>query len=203
MRFYFYTNFKMKKTVFILLIALVSIQNSLGQSLESMKTEAEKIYASMYESNLEGVLDYTYPKVFEIIEKDQMKQILKSTFEGTDEMKIRINKVEPNFKFGEVFTIGNQKFCFIDHDLSMTLIMKEKMDKDEAEMMIEIFKSGMKTDDVQYNKKEGSFTINKVSTMIAISDEYTKNEWKFINKDEKNVLAKKLFSDEVIKELGL
>jgi hypothetical protein len=192
----------MKKIILIVFFTVLS--NSIfAQSMESMKIEAEKAFTNTYELNYNKILDGTYPKVFEILDRKLMLQVLKSTFEGNEEMSIKLNKVDPNFKFGEIFSIGNQKFCFIDHDLSLTLIMKEKMKSDEAEMMLSLFKTAMETEDITYNKKERSFTINKVSTMIAISDEYTKNEWKFINKDKNNVLAKKLFSDEVIERLGL
>lgn len=193
----------MKKFLFIFLFGVVSIQNSFGQTLESMKAGVEKIYTGINTNDLDIFLDYTYPRVFEIFTREQMKLALKAAFEGSDEMKIKINNVPPDFKYGEIFTLNNQKFCFINHNLSMTLIIKEKMDKDEAEMMVELFKAGMKTDDVTYDKKGRSFTINKVATMIAISDEYTKNEWRYINKDEKNVLFKKMFSEDVIEALGL
>lgn len=192
----------MKKIILIVFFTVLS--NSIfAQSMESMKIEADKAFVNTYELNYNKILDGTYPKVFEVLDRKLMLQVLKSTFEGNEEMSIKLNKVDPNFKFGEIFSIGNQKFCMIDHDLSLTLIMKEKMKSDEAEMMLSLFKAAMETDDITYNKKERSFTINKIATMIAISDEFTKNEWKFINKDENNVLAKKMFSEEVIERLGL
>ncbi len=81
--------------------------------------------------------------------------------------------------------------------------MTFKQELDNAEMMVDIFKSSMEAEEVIYNKDEKSFHIKVRSTLIGVSDELTKNQWKFVNKDKNNQLSHMLFSEEVIKELGM
>ena len=192
---------KLKK---IALLLLLISQVTVGQDLNSLKIEAQKVYEATAILDFDKIIDGTYPKVFEIVSKEQMKQILISTFNGNDEMKIKLLNVPPDFKFGEIKKIDTQTFCLIDHNLSMELTLQEKIEDDEeAEMMLEIFKAGMETDKVTFNKETNTFTIKKISTMIAIADKATNNKWKFLNKDKENVLATKLFSKKVLKELGM
>ena len=192
---------KLKKLALLLL--LIS-QVTVGQDLNSLKIEAQKVYEATAILDFDKIIDGTYPKVFEIVSKEQMKQILISTFNGNDEMKIKLLNVPPDFKFGEIKKIDTQTFCLIDHNLSMELTLQEKIEDDEeAEMMLEIFKAGMETDKVTFNKETNTFTIIKISTMIGIADQATNNTWKFLNKDKENVLATKLFSKKVLKALGM
>ena len=192
---------KLKKLALLLL--LIS-QVTVGQDLNSLKIEAQKVYEATTILDFDQIIEGTYPKVFEIISKEQMKQLLISTFNGNDEMKIKLLNVAPDFKFGEIKKIDMQTFCLIDHNLSMELTLQEKIEDDEeAEMMLEIFKAGMETDEVTFNKETNTFTITKISTMIGIADKATNNKWKFLNKDKENVLATKLFSKKVLKELGM
>lgn len=191
---------KLKKIAFLLL--LIS-QLTVAQDLNSLKVEAQKLFDATKTMDYDKIIDGTYPKVFEMVPKQQMKQILISTFNGNDEMKISLLDIEPDFKFGEIKKIDNQTFCLIDHNFAMELTIKEKIeDDDEAQMMIDIFKEAMETEKVTFNKEKNSFTITKVSTMIAIFDDATKNTWKFLNKDKENALAKNLFSKKVLKALN-
>ncbi|HOD10869.1 MAG TPA: hypothetical protein PKH91_08995, partial [Flavobacterium sp.] len=124
---------KLKK---IALLLLLISQVTVGQDLNSLKIEAQKVYEATAILDFDKIIDGTYPKVFEIVSKEQMKQILISTFNGNDEMKIKLLNVPPDFKFGEIKKIDTQTFCLIDHNLSMELTLQEKIEDDEeAEMM--------------------------------------------------------------------
>ena len=172
-----------------------------SQTIEPLKVEIEKIYQATVVLDYDAILDATYPKVFEIVPKEQMKEVLKSTFNGGEGIKIKLLPTQPEFSFGEIFKIDNQSFCLVDHNLSMQLTMDEKME--DVEMMISIFKSALETEKVTFDEQTNTFTIHKRSTMIGIYDEFTNNSWKFLNKDKNNVLANKLLSEKVIKTLGL
>ena len=118
-------------------------------------------------------------------------------------MKITIVNVAPNFDYGAIKKIGEQNFCLIDHNLEMDLTLTEKIDGEEVEMMTELMKSAMECESVTFNPQTNTFNIKKRATMIAIADAATKNQWRFINKDKENALVNKLFSDKVVKSLGL
>ncbi len=201
--FTFDKNQPMKKYILQIFSILFLITNSFSQSLEELKSNSQKIYEATTTLNYDQILEYTYPKVFTIIPKDKMKEALESTFKGTEEMKVKLIDVAPNFTYGEIKTIDKQKICQVNHNLSMELTFTETLEEGNAEMMIEIFKEAMETEDVTFNKEKTTFSINKVATMIAISDELTKNQWRFLNKDKENKLMKMLLNKKVLQEIGL
>lgn len=193
----------MKSKLFLIATTLLVSLSSFSQDIASLKTDAEKMYQSTVNIEIDNILDSTYPKIYDFVTREQLKEVLLATFKGNDEMKVKLLSVEPNFKFGEIVKIDDQTFCLIKYNLSMELTIIKQIQDDETELITDVFKSAMETDDVTYTKETNSFVINKVSTLIAISDTATQNKWKFLNHDKKNVLVEKLFSKKIIKKLGL
>lgn len=189
----------MKKLILLASLLFVSIFSS-AQDLETLKVEAKKAYVAGAKMDYDAIFETTYPKVFKIVSQDMMKIAFEQMF-NNDDFSIKLIQVEPNFSYGEFIKIGNQLFCMIDHDSKMVMTFKNKLD--EAEMMIDIFKASMKAKEVTFNKEENAFYIMLRSTLIAVSDESTNHTWRFMNKDENNQLSKMIFSEEVIKTLGL
>jgi len=74
---------------------------------------------------------------------------------------------------------------------------------DDAESMTDIFKSSMEADKVTYDKLTNTFRIEMRSTLIAVADDLTKNQWKFLNKDKENKMFSMLFDAKILKALGL
>ena len=186
-----------------LIVALLFAQLTFAQDLTALKEGAQKIYVATTTLDYDAVLDNTYPKIFDIVPKTQMKEMLAATFNGNEQMKIKLLAIEPDFKFGEIKKIGEQTFCLIEHNLGMELTLTEKIEGEEIQLMTDLMKEAMESDKVSFNAETNTFSITKKATMIGVSDADTKNQWKFINKDKKNALVIKLFSEKVIKELGL
>ena len=193
----------MKKQIIFLLACILFTTISFSQDLNALKAEIQKTYDATIALNYAKILDYTYPKLYKFIPRDKMKEALIATFNGTDEMKVKILAVDPNFNYGEIKTIDDQKICLVKHNLSMELTLKETLEDEDVEMMIDILKSTMETEDITFDKEKTTFKINKIATMIAISDELTNNQWRFLNKDKENKLMAMLLNKKVVKELGL
>lgn len=191
---------KIKLTV---IVVLLFSQVTFAQDLTSLKQEANKIYTATATLDYDIIMDYTYPKIYEIISREQMKELLIQTFNGNEQMKIKILNVAPNFNYGVIKKIDDQNFCLVDHNLEMDLTLTEKIEGEEVEMMTELMKSAMECESVTFNQQTNTFNIKKRATMIAIADAATNNQWRFINKDKENALVSKLFSKKVIKALGL
>jgi hypothetical protein len=193
----------MKKQIIFLLACILFTTISFSQDLNALKAEIQKTYDATIALNYDKILDYTYPKLYKFIPRDKMKEALIATFNGTDEMKVKILDVDPNFNYGEIKTIDDQKICLVKHDLSMELTLKETLEEEDVEMMIDLLKSTMETEDITFDKEKTTFKINKIATMIAISDELTNKQWRFLNKDKENKLMAMLLNKKVVKELGL
>ncbi|MVO10914.1 hypothetical protein GOQ30_17215 [Flavobacterium sp. TP390] len=189
---------KTKITLFIVLF-FISFSN-FSQDMKSLKKEVFKTYTATTSMDYDAIFDTTYPKVFDIIPKESMKEMFEQMMDN-EQFTIQLVEVEPNFSFGEIKTIGTQKFCLIDHDNVM--MMKFKTPMEDAEAMTDIFKKSMDAMNVTFDKEKNEFKIEMRSTLIAVSDELTGNQWKFLNKDKENQLFNMIFDEKIKTELGL
>jgi hypothetical protein len=191
------------KIKLILLLLLSYCPFAFAQNIDTLKKEAQNMYQATLSMNFDAIIEGTYPRLFELVPKEQMKELLIATFAENEEMKVELISVPANFSFGEIKKIGEQTFCLINHDLKMKLTLVQKVEDDEIELMTTLMKEAMETNDIVFNKENNAFSILKKAAMIAIVDDFTQNEWKFINKDKNNAFVNKLFNEKVIQELGL
>lgn len=190
----------MKNKILSILFLVYTI-TSFSQDIKSLKSEAQLMYDTAISLDLDKILDQTYPKVFEIASREQMKDVMFEAF-NNEAMTIKLIKTNPNFSFGEIKKIGNQTFCIFEHDNKMTMTFKEDM-SDSAELMLEMIKESMGATEATYDTKTFTFTINKRSKVLAISDDLTKNTWKYVNIEKEGSLIQMLFSEDIVKKLGL
>lgn len=186
----------------ILFFALFLFQSItlLAQDMASLKTEAIKSYKAGVSLNFDAIFETTYPKVFDIIPEEQMQTMFDEMMEN-EQFSIKLVEVEPEFTFGKIKKIEGKTFCLIDHNNVMT--MKFKQPLEDAESMTDIFKSSMNAEKVTYDKATNTFRIEMRSTLIAVADELTKNQWKFLNKDKDNKLFSMIFDEKIVKALAL
>lgn len=191
---------KMKNKILFFTFFLFQTITILAQDMTSLKEEALKSYKASVNMNFNAIFETTYPKVFDIIPQEQMKMMFGQMMEN-EQFSIKLVEVEPGFSFGEIKKIEGKTFCFVDHNNVMSMKFKEPME--DAESMVEIFKSSMNAEKVTYDKATNSFRIEMRSTLIAVADDLTKNQWKFLNKDKENKMFSMLFDAKIVKALGL
>lgn len=185
---------------FTLLISLLSIIG-FAQDLATLKSESLKMFDASLILDFEKMLDFTYPKVFDIAPKDQMLEMMTNTFEN-EQMSIKIEKIDPKFSFEEIQKIDKHVFCKFSHDNKMKLTFKNDISGSE-EMIIEMLKENTGATDVNYDVNTKSFNATLRVNVLAIADELTKNNWKFITLEKEKAMLSMLFSEDIIKQLGL
>uniref|UniRef100_UPI0040498123 hypothetical protein n=1 Tax=Flavobacterium sp. TaxID=239 RepID=UPI0040498123 len=190
----------MKKSILLFAFLISATFSVNAQDLASLKVEAKKAYESSANMNYDAIFETTYPKVFNIIPKEQMKEMFEQMM-SNEQFTLKLIQVEPNLSFGTIKKIGEQTFCMVDHDNVMEMNFIAPVE--DAETMVELFKSSMEAKEVTYNKESNTFTIKLRSTLIAVADDLTNNNWKFLNKDKENKLFSMIFDEKVKKELGL
>jgi|AntRauMFilla1563_2_1112583.scaffolds.fasta_scaffold13890_1 hypothetical protein len=190
----------MKKSILLVAFLISTNFTAIAQDMTTLKVEARKAYEASANMNYDAIFDTTYPKVFDIIPKEQMKEMFAQML-SNEQFNIKLVQVEPNLSFGEIKKIGKQNFCLVDHDNVMEMAFIAPVE--DPEMMVGIFKSSMEAKDVTFNKEKNTFTIKLRSTLIAVADDLTNNSWKFLNKDKENKLFSMLFDEKVKSELGL
>ncbi|VXB01921.1 conserved exported hypothetical protein [Flavobacterium sp. 9AF] len=192
----------MRAKIFFLTALFFTYFSAFSQDIGSLKTEVTKIYKATASMDYDGIFETTYPKVFDIIPKETMKEMFQQMM-SNDDYNIKLIPVEPNFSFGEIKKIGTQTFCLIDHDNVMQMKFKKPIIDKDAETMIGIFKKSMDAKEVTFDKDKNEFTIKLRSTLIGVYDDSTSNKWKFLNKDKENQLFNMIFDENVKTALGL
>ena len=190
----------MKSKILFFAFFLFQTITILAQDMASLKTEALKSYKAGVNMNFDAIFETTYPKVFDIISKDQMRTMFGQMMEN-EQFSIKLVEVEPGFSFDEIKKIEGKNFCLVTYNNVMMMKFNEQME--DGESMVDIFKSSMEADKVIYDKATNSFRIEMRSTLIAVADDLTKNQWKFLNKDKENKMFSLLFNEKIAKALGL
>lgn len=189
----------MKKLFFVALFFLTL--KGFSQDMNSLKTRASKTVEASSKMDFKTILDLTYPKLFTIASREDMMKVLEQTFNGNEQFKIKMLPVAPNFVFGDIKKIENHTFCIIKHNNAIEMSFTAKVE--DPTMYIEAFKSSMNNADVTFDQEKNAFTVKMISTIIAVADETTKNEWTFLNNDNSKELFAMLFNENIKKELGL
>jgi hypothetical protein len=190
----------MKLRILSLILFLFTL-TAAAQTQKELETTVTEMYANTLKGNFPALLDATYPKLFDIVPKDQMLEILASMMKG-EGFTMEILDTPGNFKYGPIKKIAGGTYCMVNHDLKMKMIFEDKLSADDGALMVETFKEGMATDDVTFSEAENAIILKKQADVIAVADALTNNKWTFINKSGGPLMAK-IFDPKVVKELGL
>lgn len=183
---------KLKLVTMLLMLSFLysnaqnNYQKSISQSLNGMVN-------SIKTKNIDGALGYIYPKLFTVIPKQQMKQMMTMTYDNpfieTDIRNFKINAIQ------KPQLIDKEYFSKADYAFSMKLKIDWKSIPNGEKMKTVItdglYKKFGKAS-VKYDGRENSYLINAVMHACAISP--NGNNWKLIiiEKEYKSQLSKVL-----------
>lgn len=176
---------------------------SFAQNMDELKKNAKQMYDASYNMAFEEVLDLTYPKLFEIVPRDKMAEMLAKTFEN-ETYKVRLVFVTPKFTFSEIKKIEDKSLDVITYTNAMHITFNQDLTPDKANEIVKAYKDTGAYTIVNFEKDRNSFYIEGKSTLVGIADESTKQAWKFVNYDKRRAdMMKKIVSENIMKTLGL
>jgi len=199
-------NFYTMKHLLTLCLTLFMTLSVVAQShKEVIIKEAQTYYDYMTNQNFDGVLDYMYPKVFEMASRDQMKAGMEQMF-SSPEMKIE-------FLNNDVTSVSDKKevegvtYAAVYYNSKMKMTFLSELDKPEGDKktFIDFMKATMDTqfgvENVTSDVETMSLVINMDANMFAIKDPKY-DGWKFIgNDDAMQVLVNSIIPESVRTEL--
>lgn len=189
------------KYFFAIALLLVTGFSSTAQDKKALEASITKMYQVTVDADFETLMDYTYPKIFEIAPREQLMQAMKGMLNGP-EFNVTVLTTPPNFEYGPIKKIGGGSYCVVQHDLLMKMAFKEPVNDEGQKAMIESFKTTLKASMVTFDAKENAFTVKKRTEVIAVADKLTNNQWKFLNTGA-DALMEKMLGKEVVNQLGL
>jgi hypothetical protein len=192
----------MKKTVSIVLL-LIAI-SSFSQSTENLKTSLKKLYEANYLMDFETIATYSYPKIVDTFGSEITLEKLEKHYEN-EEYRLRLQLETVPFLFGPIKKLEEKYFCVITFRNPMRYTFEIKLTAETALVKSEWLKESNNTKEVIFEPKRNSFNVRKKTTIVAVADETTTNQWKFFNLDDafQNESFLSIFGESFKKELGL
>ncbi|MCW4470512.1 hypothetical protein OGH69_16190 [Flavobacterium sp. MFBS3-15] len=190
----------MKKS-FLFSVLLITSLNTFAQDKKSLEERTVLNYSYTASEQYEKLMDFTHPKIFTLVPREKMVEIMQRMTKG-DGFVITIAPVAPRFNFGEIKKIDDASYSVITYDLAMKMRFTEPVADSELDFLLASFKTNLKTDDVTFDKRDNSFNIIKKSQSVAVWDKDSNGKWMFVNNSD-GPIKTKLFSEKVIKELGI
>lgn len=188
------------KKLFLLFILISGFLVAQSADQKKILDDSRSMMELMEKKDYNGILNLTHPAIFEKVGRETMLEGFKAMFEGNEEFKIELGKIDQNaFKASEVFSGKDKvKYAFVTYPMNMKMtFLKEKFDDEKKTMMIGMMEvQGMKAKFVD----DHTIEMSKESMTVAINDKSTGNVWKYVNYDETNPLYASVIPVEVMKK---
>ncbi len=185
----------MKKSFLIICMIFMSL-NLHAQDKSEILPMMEKIIENSVNMDFAEVFDYTYPKVFEFANKEQMTELMTSMLDN-EEFSIAILPTNYDIQVSDVKNIGEGKYAMIEYNNLMRLKFKDEESLD-PEASLKLLKVAFSNANVSYNEETKTFDILIRSQNLAISDKTTNGTWKFLNANKQDGQMLRLLLDEQI-----
>jgi hypothetical protein len=169
-------------------------------ALEKRLAEFMKINDEM---DLEKVIDYTYPKLFEFVSREDLLKTIREGFKN-EQLEIQLDSLKVDTLF-PIFTVGDARYAKIKY--SMIMLMKLKKESEDTshlsgnELMIQMLREKYGPGNFSVDDANNTVRIRMQSPMVAVKDSFAK-EWSFVNLVDKDPFVDKLFTREVQDKLA-
>ena len=183
----------------ITILAFFQTLISLGQVNvnNEIKKDFNDYFNLIAERKIDDALNYTNPKLFEIVSRDQMKNLMEAVYKMPNiEYKTGIATF---LKFEEVKKIENVNYVkfFIISPIEMKFTDIENTDE-KITQMTKNFEAKFGVGNVEFDKESGFYIIKAEKIIIASSEDEL--DWKFvtIENPKMKVLLEKFIPKELL-----
>lgn len=199
---FFDENF-MKNTLVSLILFFICTGKIEAQEDTSFTNRLNAALIYTEKADYDRVFDYTYPKLFTLITREQMKEAIKSSFDS-EEFSISLDSLKI-LKVYPVFIINGESFTKVIHTMRMMMKFKEPLDTINTEALNERYEmskymeAGFPGAIIRYDRPTDAVIISTTADMIAIKIKED-NKWYFANYDEENPRMLTLLFDNAVLE---
>lgn len=198
--------------MFSLLIISMHFTGAFAQNQEAEIRQRIEEYIKVFSlEDLSKSLDYTYPKLFKMVPRETLEQVMEGTF-NDPEIKISMKDLKAG-KISSIIEYNAIEYALIDYSYTMSVYIAEnqeeaKEDTEEAsdadmfQTMEDMYKAMYGDDKVITDLSKRTISIKVSTKMLAIKDpEY--NDWYFLEyKKDNTELLSKLIPKKVISILN-
>lgn len=165
------------RSIIIILFALI-IQPALAQEGEIRSTFNE-YFGKVNEGDIAGSMDYIYPKLFDIIPREQMQTAMEQAF-NNPEAKLSMEDGTIT-EISDVVEEAGVRYARVDYSFDLHMTMANPIDPATREQMMNAMKTQMPDGEVTYDEAANKFILRNKSSVYAINE--GNGEWKFLEKN--------------------
>ncbi|MES2265838.1 MAG: hypothetical protein V4520_03700 [Bacteroidota bacterium] len=175
----------------LLCLFLLSASTTFAQDAQIIKKDFETIVAYTHQKNMDKVIDMTYPRIFTVMPKAQMKAMASGMLDGMG-IKTIFEEVPLMLKLSPVKKLNNATICLGKYNQSMVL---EFANPALVDMMTKTQMKGTTMEKISDKKVR----MKGTQYLLAIKDSYTNNTWKYLRYDDEDAATNaKILSKEII-----
>jgi|JI6StandDraft_1071083.scaffolds.fasta_scaffold54598_2 hypothetical protein len=188
---------------FVLVLFLTSLLLSgYAQTDSSLQVRLDSFFHLNHLKEIDRVLDYTYPKLFTIVPREQMHEVMKSTFDN-DEMTVTMDSLKL-VKTYPMLNTEEGSFVQMEYTIIMRMQFKQTDSTDNPEQMATItsllsLKYG--EGNARYDSIQKQIVILVKSPLLAIRDRISP-QWTFINFKKDDMITPMLLSKDILDKLS-
>jgi hypothetical protein len=192
------------KSKILSLLFLITVHFSFSQNGMQLLTSSKKLYTANFEMDFETIVSLSYPKMVETLGKEVLIEKLDKTYQN-EEFRFRYQLESVPIITHQTQKIGTQTFCLLTCRNPLRYFFEKKLSAEEVATQTTWLQEINQTKDVTFEPKRNSFSVRRTTTFLAIMDESTAGQWKFINLDDsfQAAIFQSLFDENTKKQLGL
>lgn len=162
----------------LLFLFLISAGRLSAQDVQIITKDFQTIVNYTHQKNMDKVIDMTYPQIFTVMPKAQMKAMANGVLDGMG-IKTIFEEVPLMLKLSPVKKLNNATVCLGKYNQSMVLEFKNPA---LIDMMTKTPMKDTKVEKLSTNKVR----MKGTQYLLAIKDSYTKNTWKYLRYDDED-----------------
>lgn len=190
----------MKKWTTFLILSLMALMAT-GQTDLRLKERLDSSLEFTRKKDFNSILDLTYPKLFDIVERSQMMSLLRNTFEN-DQFTIDVDSVQI-LTISPVISFEKGQYVKVRHTMRMIFHFRDTSGNEARETQkLTVGVMGMQygEENVRYDEATYTMYVFTRPEMIAIKNEISP-EWTFLNYKKDDMLTDFLLGKELHKKL--
>jgi len=174
-----------------------NLKTSQSSPMTTLKSDLDQYTQATIDKDIPKLINFIYPKVFTVVPKDKMTQVLTKAYSSGNAPKVT------NIKHLNIEPIESYKegmFSIITSSMNTTLKSPMPDNVKFEAYMLKMIKKGLKNKGtVNFNKEDHTFSINHISKTLAINEN---DGWKFAGiKQAKKYAQKGLLPQEIVAKI--
>jgi hypothetical protein len=170
------------KTRFLTIALLLAVSVSgFAQDKKLLKEATQKMIDLKDQGEYVELSGTVYPKVFDVIPRDQYIDQQKTMYNAED-YTVHMIRIDPSIDYSAIEKDQyGTTFCLVNYTAKMVVELKKKPEAKELQAKEDYFKKLLGTESIAYNDGNNLFEVKKRVKVVAIADEATRQQWTFID----------------------